>query len=425
VPTILDILPDSAFKFHSGAADGREEFTWKGGETAALARLQEYLFGSDALGLKYVGATLTTDSGRSVLEDGALSKLSPWLAHGCISPRFIRAEVLRYEAERIQSKSTYYLLHELIWRDFVRYSSLNLGTSIFKLGGPRGIQPQGGWSNDIGKSNRWANGKTGLPFIDCFMRELVATGYSCHMGREMVGWFLARDLGMDWRMGAELFESVLIDYEPAANWFNWVYRCLAVAGNNPHPGKRLATVEITLWGPQHDPRAKFVQRWLPELAPLLKAGGPIMALEPWRLQMKSQQADFVNSARMAEQEGLFTYGKDYPTPLVYPLYGEGKFQTGQIALESIKAQEKVRQSKAKLKNALRSKLETGIGKSVKLRGRQDSHIAAVERTSSLSAKHKIGPKKRKLVPDKFLGRYRKDGRLDESVTKRTSNKRRM
>eukprot|EP00438_Fugacium_kawagutii_P030065 Skav225588 [mRNA] locus=scaffold901:123046:126986:+ [translate_table: standard] len=59
----------------------------------------------------------------------------------------------------------------------------------------------------------WIDGETGFPFIDCFMRELKATGYCNHMGRETAGWFLIADLGLDWRMAAEWFESVLIPGE--------------------------------------------------------------------------------------------------------------------------------------------------------------------------------------------------------------------
>lgn len=51
---------------------------------------------------------------------------------------------------------------------------------------------------------RWVEGKTGFPFVDCFMREIAATGYSTHCGRECACWFLVRDLGVDWRYGGML-----------------------------------------------------------------------------------------------------------------------------------------------------------------------------------------------------------------------------
>lgn len=35
--------------------------------------------------------------------------------------------------------------------------------------------------------------------------------------------FLVRDMGVDWRMGAEWFETCLLDYDPCSNYGNWTY----------------------------------------------------------------------------------------------------------------------------------------------------------------------------------------------------------
>ncbi|CAK0847503.1 unnamed protein product [Prorocentrum cordatum] len=267
--------------------DPRAEFRWVGGETAALARVREYLWETDSLGLDYVGATMTMDPSKSCMRDKAMTKLSPWLAHGCLSPRLLHAEVKRYERERRKTKSTYWITHELLWRDFVRFGSIAAGTSIFKIGGLSNTHPRWKWSTNREVLNAWMTGMTGFPFVDCFMRELKVTGYCNHMGRETIGWFLAGDLGLDWRMGAEWFESVLIDYEPTANWYNWVYRCLPAAGRPGPPGEllmdapghRLQGLEILKWGTQHDPDAEYIKRWIPALKPLPS----VVAREPWRL----------------------------------------------------------------------------------------------------------------------------------------------
>jgi deoxyribodipyrimidine photo-lyase len=42
---------------------------------------------------------------------------------------------------------------------------------------------------------------------------------------------LVRDLGLDWRMGAEWFETCLLDYDPCSNYGNWTYG--AGVGNDP------------------------------------------------------------------------------------------------------------------------------------------------------------------------------------------------
>lgn len=34
---------------------------------------------------------------------------------------------------------------------------------------------------------------------------------------------MVRDMGLDWRMGAEWFETCLLDYDPCSNYGNWTY----------------------------------------------------------------------------------------------------------------------------------------------------------------------------------------------------------
>mmetsp|Transcript_8352 Transcript_8352/g.21272 ORF Transcript_8352/g.21272 Transcript_8352/m.21272 type:complete len:820 (-) Transcript_8352:193-2652(-) len=302
--------------------DARAELRWRGGETAALARVQEYLWDEDSLGLDYVGATMTMDPAKSCMRDKAMSKLSPWLAHGCLSPRRLYEEVKRYERERRKNKGTYWITHELLWRDFVRFGSIHAGTSIFKIGGHANLRPTWQWSTDKKLLHAWRKGLTGFPFIDCFMRELKATGYCNHMGRECAGWFLIGDLGIDWRLGAEWFESVLVDYEPTANWYNWSYRCLPAASRGgahgfllESPGHRLQGLEILKWGTQHDPDAQYIKRWIPELAPLPAT----VAREPWRLGL----LDDARPTRSG-QEGL----RPMPT---------GRFDVNKEALQAVLA----------------------------------------------------------------------------------------
>jgi hypothetical protein len=254
-----------------------------------MARVDEYLFRTDALAIDYVGSTNTPREGNSCVKVGAMSRLSPWLAHGCLSARWLYHEIKRYERERYKSGSTYWLVHELYWRDFVRFSSLLHGSKIFKVGGIYNRHPQWPWSRDLSLLDQWAKGMTGFPFMDAPMREIQSTGYACHVGRETAAWFLICDLGLDWRMGAEWFESILIDYEPAANWFCWAFICLvrATEGNGfreiGHPTlapmTRLQSAEVVFLSAQHDPDAEYIKLWIPELDGL----PGLLAREPWRI----------------------------------------------------------------------------------------------------------------------------------------------
>ena len=60
------------------------------------------------------------------------------LAHGCISPRYIYYEIKRYEQERVANNSTYWVIFELLWRDYFRYVALKYGNRLFHLTGIQG-----------------------------------------------------------------------------------------------------------------------------------------------------------------------------------------------------------------------------------------------------------------------------------------------
>ncbi|MDZ7681220.1 MAG: DASH family cryptochrome [Fodinibius sp.] len=196
------------------ASDDRAVLPFRGGEQAGLDRLQAYFWEQDRL-KKYK----FTRNG--LLGAGYSSKFSPWLANGSLSPRQIYWQVKQYEDERKDNVSTYWMVFELIWRDFFRYSAIRYGNDMFKAGGIQ--QKERDWRHDQHDFQRWANGTTGIPFIDANMRELNQTGYMSNRGRQNVASFLAQNLNIDWRMGAEYFESQLIDYDVCSNYGNWMY----------------------------------------------------------------------------------------------------------------------------------------------------------------------------------------------------------
>ena len=82
--------------------DKRAVLKFVGGETAALERLKHYFWDTDCL-QNY------KETRNGMLGADYSSKFSPWLAHGCISPRYIYDQVQKYERERIKNNSTYCL----------------------------------------------------------------------------------------------------------------------------------------------------------------------------------------------------------------------------------------------------------------------------------------------------------------------------
>ncbi|XP_038998248.1 cryptochrome DASH, chloroplastic/mitochondrial-like isoform X2 [Hibiscus syriacus] len=185
-----------------------------GGEAAALGRVTEYFWKKDLL-------KIYKETRNGMLGPDYSTKFSPWLASGSLSPRFVYEEVKRYEKERQANDSTYWVLFELIWRDYFRFVSIKHGNSLFYLGGPRKVEQR--WRQDQKLFETWRNGCTGYPLIDANMKELSASGFMSNRGRQIVCSFLVRDMGIDWRMGAEWFETCLLDYDPCSNYGNWTY----------------------------------------------------------------------------------------------------------------------------------------------------------------------------------------------------------
>ncbi|XP_010525545.1 PREDICTED: cryptochrome DASH, chloroplastic/mitochondrial [Tarenaya hassleriana] len=234
----------------------RKGMRFVGGETAALGRVFEYFWNKDLL-------KVYKETRNGMLGPDYSTKFSPWLALGCISPRLIYEEVKRYERERIANNSTYWVLFELIWRDYFKFLSIKYGNSLFHLGGPRNVQ--GRWSQDKKLFEAWRDGKTGYPLIDANMKELSTTGFMSNRGRQIVCSFLVRDMGLDWRMGAEWFETCLLDYDPCSNYGNWTYG--AGVGNDPREDRYFS---IPKQAQTYDPEGEYVAWWLPQLRRLPK-----------------------------------------------------------------------------------------------------------------------------------------------------------
>ena len=243
IPTLND-LGFEEFETHPHSA-----FPFKGGETAGLERLQSYFFETKQLGFykKTRNGLIGTDFS---------SKFSPWLATGSLSPRTIYWEVKRFEKDYFKNDSTYWLIFELIWRDYFKYISLKHGNDIFKIGGI--LHKTYDWNTKSKAIENWKNGTTLEPFVNANMIELIKTGWMSNRGRQNVASYFAKTLQLDWRIGAAYFESLLIDYDVHSNYGNWMY--VAGVGNDP----RDRTFNVKLQAERYDSNGKFQKLWLQE-----------------------------------------------------------------------------------------------------------------------------------------------------------------
>ncbi len=225
----------------------KSAFPFSGGEDAALERLHTYFFET-----KKVSFYKNTRNG--LVGKDYSTKFSPWLANGSISAKTIYWKIKEYEAEFGANQSTYWVIFELIWRDYFKYISLKYNTKIFKIGGI--LNKTYHWNSDEKSIQQWINGETKDDFVNANMIELKETGFMSNRGRQNVASYFAKELLLDWRIGAAYFESMLLDYDVHSNYGNWMY--VAGVGNDPRDRK----FNTQMQADRYDQNHKYRKLWL-------------------------------------------------------------------------------------------------------------------------------------------------------------------
>lgn len=254
-PDVIPPLPQTdlagdTFVEQAGDPDARSSFPYddarfNGSETAALAHVERYFAGPLPPTYK------TTRNGLSGIDYS--TKLSPWLATGAVSPRTVHQALLKHEDRFGVSDGSRWIVFELLWRDYFRFSSLKHGRRLFQHDGLSTLPYP---SHDPAAFAAWCSGQTGQPFVDAGMRELAATGYLSNRMRQIVASYLIHDLACDWRAGAAWFEAQLIDYDVCSNQGNWLY--IAGRGTDPRHGRRF---DPEYQARTHDPDGAYRRLW--------------------------------------------------------------------------------------------------------------------------------------------------------------------
>lgn len=242
IPSLSD-LGFKGFEVHKDSV-----FRFKGGETNAKNRIRNYFFET-----RNVSTYKLTRNG--LIGEDYSSKFSPWLANGSVSVKYIFKSLKEYEKEVEKNDSTYWLYFELIWRDFFKYVSMQHKDKFFNKDGIYGEDKE--WSDDKDVLLNWINGKTNEPFVNANMIELSQTGFMSNRGRQNVSNYLTKELKIDWRIGAEYFESMLIDYDVHSNYGNWLYN--AGIGNDSMPFRKF---NPKLQSERYDPDKSYEKIWL-------------------------------------------------------------------------------------------------------------------------------------------------------------------
>lgn len=158
-------------------------------------------------------------NGRRALRDGS-APLSPYLHFGCLSPRETEGRV---SAE---------VRRQLCWRDFFAHVLLHFPDNSHQEHQAR-YRGTIRWSHARKRFEAWCEGRTGYPLVDAAMHQLRREGFMDNRARMIVGSFLTKDLGIDWRWGERHFMSLLLDGDQASNNGNWQW--IASVGVDPQP----------------------------------------------------------------------------------------------------------------------------------------------------------------------------------------------
>lgn len=231
------------------------------------------------------------DTRNGLLGTDFSTKLSAWLALGCITARQVHWDMVSFEDGKTEvgrdapgygkgeNKGTAAVRFELLWRDYMRLCTRKFGPRLFRVDGFRDdtsvrwryvSSPVKFTESKKSAKNiddpttaavlRFITGRTGTGLIDASQRELFLTGYTSNRARQNVASYLAKHLGIDWRIGAEWYEMNLIDYDVSSNYGNWQY--VAGVGNDPRGARIFNPVKQAL---DYDPQGDYIRAWVPEL----------------------------------------------------------------------------------------------------------------------------------------------------------------
>ncbi len=212
------------------------------GEEAALRRWE--LFKS--------GALAQYDEARNLAGIDGTSKLSAHLAWGEIHPRTLLAELGESTAHDTFRK-------EIAWREFYGDVLHHNPHTVNDYYAPQFAAMR--YDKPGEKFKAWSEGRTGYPFVDAAMRQLVNEGWMHNRTRMVVASFLVKDLHLEWQLGANFFKEHLVDYDAASNAHGWQWT--AGTGTDASPYYRVFNpIEQ---GKRFDRNGDYLRKYLPEL----------------------------------------------------------------------------------------------------------------------------------------------------------------
>ena len=215
------------------------------GEKAALKRFEAFTHnGLDSY-----------DENRNLAAIDGTSKMSTYLKFGEIHPRTLLANLGESKAHDTFRK-------EIAWREFYADVLFNNPMTDIEYYAPKFKEMR--YDKPGKKFISWCEGKTGYPFVDAAMRQLILEGWMHNRTRMVVASFLVKDLHLEWQVGERFFAEHLVDYDVASNAHGWQWT--AGCGTDASPYYRIFNpIEQ---GKRFDENGDYIRKYVPELAHL-------------------------------------------------------------------------------------------------------------------------------------------------------------
>ncbi|XP_064627650.1 cryptochrome-1-like [Lineus longissimus] len=262
---------------------------WRGGEAAALDRLERHLERK---------AWVATFERPKMMPQSLSSNqtgVSPYLRFGCLSPRFFYWKLTNlYRMVHKRSEPPLSLHGQLLWREYFYTLATNNTKFDVMLGNPICIQIP--WDKHPVALAKWAEGKTGFPWIDAIMMQLRQEGWIHNICRHAVACFLTRGhLWSSWEEGMKVFDELLLDADWSTNAGMWLWlSCSSFFQPFLHSHCPVKFGKIA------DPNGDYIRRYIPVLKNFPKQ----YIFEPWLAPENVQRAC------------KCVIGRDYPLPMV-------------------------------------------------------------------------------------------------------------
>jgi deoxyribodipyrimidine photo-lyase len=195
------------------------------------------------------------DEARNLAGIDGTSKMSTYLKFGEIHPRTLLQNLGESKAHDTFRK-------EIAWREFYADVLFNNPMTDIEYYAPKFAEMR--YDKPGKQFKAWCEGKTGYPFVDAAMRQLVIEGWMHNRTRMVVASFLVKDLHLEWQLGERFFAQHLVDYDVASNAHGWQWT--AGCGTDASPYYRIFNpIEQ---GKRFDANGDYIRKYVPELAHL-------------------------------------------------------------------------------------------------------------------------------------------------------------